>query len=317
MVEQVLMPSPLVITNCTSRKRAAGSPVRLTTPARLASLAELAARWKRLVTTAPAQTAAGDLYVGRAMTEAKFVCREIGAELCIVSAGLGLVHERHMVPNYDVSASARHSVLVGALRESGNEMSEWWIELTRKISGRGINEVVRADCRRLVFVALPASYLRLVSRDLAAIEPKFAENLRILTSEAGAMEVPAHLRDCVLPYTEQLESIDGFGGTRAEFPQRALRHFAVALSGSSLSLPHAHAAVRECLSRFKHRHVPKRQRKTDEEIADLIRQGWADCVGSSTKLHRYIRDERIVACEQSRFREIWHQVRAEFVSGRN
>ncbi len=43
----------------------------------------------------------------------------------------------------------------------------------------------------------------------------------------------------------------------------------------------------------------------------MLRQQWASHAGSSTRLHRYLRDKAQVACEQSRFVALWRQVRAE------
>lgn len=317
MATHLFAPSPLVITNCTNRKRAPHPPVSLTPLDHSSSLAQLARHWKGILRSAPHSATAGDLYVGRAIVESKRVCRHLGAELYVVSAGLGLVHEAQVVPNYDLSASEEGGVFSSALVTYGKSVEDWWGQLTRIMSRGTIASLVGASPGRLVLLTLPSSYIRLVARDLARIEPTAAANLRIFTSESGAFGVPSHLRSCVLPYTERLETLDGYDGTRAEFPQRALRHFVCMLGGHRLSLQDAHAAVRQSLSRLHFRSVPQRQKKTDQEIAGLIRQGWDQCNGGSTRLHRYLRDDQLVACEQSRFREIWRQVSAERKTGRS
>jgi hypothetical protein len=316
MAAHLLTLPSLVITNCTTRKRAPHPPVSLPSLDRPGSLPQLARRWKGILRAAPRSVPAGELYVGRAMVESKRVCREVGAELYVVSAGLGLVHEGQVVPNYDLSASANTGVLWGALARYGKSVEDWWMQLIRIGAGGSIASLVDSSPRRLVLLALPASYMRLVAKDLAGIESVAAANVRIFTSEAGCVEVPSQLRSCVLPYTERLETLDGYDGTRAEFPQRALRHFVCVLGGHKLSLSDAQAAVRKSLSRLDFRSIPQRQRKTDEEIADLIRKGWVQCEGGSTRLHRYLRDDQLVACEQSRFRVIWRQLRAERKTGR-
>ena len=43
----------------------------------------------------------------------------------------------------------------------------------------------------------------------------------------------------------------------------------------------------------------------------MLHKSWESHGGSSTRLLRYLRDEALVACEQGRFRSLWHQVRAE------
>jgi len=66
------------------------------------------------------------------------------------------------------------------------------------------------------------------------------------------------------------------------------------------------------MSDLARRTIPLRQKRTDEQIIALLRQSWTSYAGSSTRLHRYLRDEALVACEQSRFRTLWRQLLAEY-----
>ncbi len=303
---------PIVVTNCTTRKRATDPPVTLSVLARHESLPKLAKRWFAALSKMPRRTTAGELYVGRAMVESKRVARSLGADLYVVSAGLGLVHESDQVPNYDFTASASAGPLQAALDCSREPLTNWWSLLIERTATHGsLASVVRVTPDQLVLVALPASYLRLVGADLAAIGNEASQRLRIFTSEAGQAQVPECLRHCVLPYDGRLECVSGYQGTRAEFPQRALRHFVEALAGHELAAGDAHAAVTASLAGLVRRATPVRQRKSDEEITHMLRQQWASHAGSSTRLHRYLRDKAQVACEQSRFVALWRQVRAE------
>lgn len=312
MARQLSAFPPIVVTNCTTRKRAVEPPVSIGTAIGRESLPKLAKRWAAVLRRAPRSSTAGELYVGRAMAEAKSVAHSLAAELFVVSAGLGLVHEQALVPNYDFTASSDTGPLRSALEVSGEPITNWWAMLTQQsgadVSLRGL---VSTTSSQLVFLALPASYLRLVVADLATVDDAASRRLRIFTSEAGKAETPANLKHCVLPYDERLESLEGYDGTRAEFPQRALRHFVDVLQGHRLSLEEAHANVLAALDGLNFRKIPARQKRTDAQIAHMIRQRWTACAGSSTRLHRYLRDEALVACEQSRFRTLWQQVRAE------
>ncbi|EJY58328.1 hypothetical protein PACIG1_5859 [Pseudomonas aeruginosa CIG1] len=49
----------------------------------------------------------------------------------------------------------------------------------------------------------------------------------------------------------------------------------------------------------------KRRRASDEEVKALLIAAWGTHNGSSTRLLRYLRDDALVACEQSRFRSLW------------
>lgn len=310
MVRQFSGFPTIVVTNCTRRKRASEPPVSIGRGPGAESLAKFAKRWATALLHAPRGSTVDELYVGRAMVEAKRVARLLEADLFVVSAGLGLVHASDLVPNYDLTVSSETGPLRSALEAGRDPIGNWWSLLTEESVAKGsLSGLIEAVPNRSLLLALPASYLRLVVADLAMIAD--TRNVRIFTSTAGEAEVPARLKPCVLPYDERLESVPGYAGTRSDFPQRALRHFVEVLGGHGLSLRRAHSAVVAALDGLQFRAIPIRQKRTDAQIATLIRQRWNACSGSSTRLHRYLRDEAFVACEQSRFRSLWHQVKAE------
>ena len=93
--------------------------------------------------------------------------------------------------------------------------------------------------------------------------------------------------------------------------QRALRHFVHILRGHILPLDSAREQVRLAMNALVKPTVPKRERKSDAEIAELIEQNWARLNGSGAALLRYLRDEALVACEQSRFAMLRRDVQAQ------
>lgn len=303
---------PIIITNCTTRKRAPDPPVTLPIGYEREPVSAIAKQWNTLLRNAAQGTLAGDLYVGRAIGVSKRVTRLLDADLYIVSAGLGLVRETDLVPNYDLTVGADAGPLNEALKANGEDSTHWWaLRTVRPESAGSLAGLVCSVPDRMVIIALPSSYLQMVADDLGAILSDAAHMLRIFTSEAGKAKVPEHLRHCVLPYDERLESLGGYDGTRAEFPQRALRHFVEALSGHHLALKDAHAAVSASLAGLKKRVTPTRKRVSDAQIASMLREQWELYSGSSTRLHRYLRDKAHIACEQSRFRAIWRQLQSE------
>lgn len=303
---------PIVVTNCTTRKRAPHPPVLLSAETGCESLSELAVRWNVLLRDARWRTVAGDLYVGRAIAESKCVSRLLGADLYIVSAGLGLVRETTLVPNYNLTVSGSDGPLKDALKTSGENSTVWWTTLTRRAESAGsLCDLICTQPDRLVLIALPATYLEMVGDDLSTIDRNAARMIRIFTSEAGRAKLPGHLLQCALPYDERLESLVGYDGTRAEFPQRALRHFVEVLGGHHLALAHAHVVTTMALAGLKKRTTPPRRRVTDAQIASMLREQWTFYSGNSARLHRYLRDTALVACEQSRFQLLWRKVQAE------
>jgi hypothetical protein len=123
--------------------------------------------------------------------------------------------------------------------------------------------------------------------------------------------LPTRLQSSVLPYDERLEGLDGYAGTRSDFPQRALRHFVEVVRGHTLPLEQAREHVRAAMAALRKPVLPERQRKSDEEIIALLRQHWQRLNGSATALLRYLRDDALVACEQSRFRTLRQLVLVE------
>jgi hypothetical protein len=90
-----------------------------------------------------------------------------------------------------------------------------------------------------------------------------------------------------------------------------LHHFVAVLAGHTLSLDEARVRVQEAMAALQKPSLPARARKTDAEILDLLRQHWERLNGSATALLRFLRDEALVSCEQSRFGALRQQVFVE------
>jgi hypothetical protein len=151
----------------------------------------------------------------------------------------------------------------------------------------------------------------MVRDDLSHVSTNQAKHLLIFTSTAGAAVVPARLATSVMPYDDRLESVAGFAGTRADFPQRALRHFALELKAAALPLEEARAKVTAALAQRPRPSRPQGARLSDDEIRRMLRAQWTRHDGRSTRLLRYLRDEARISCEQKRFSRIWQSLAAE------
>lgn len=257
---------------------------------------------------------AGDLYVGRAMSESRAVASRLAGSLHVVSAGLGLAARDIFVPNYDLTVVQGAGSIAPALAKSGSGPADWWRELnalkgTPLPLSRHINEAARTK----FLVALPSAYICMLEHDLERLDASALDRVCIFTSRAGASMLASRLQRCVMRYDERLEGHRRYAGTRSDFPQRAMRHFVEELDGQLLGGESANAAVARAMAQLKQPVIPQRVRKTDEEIIELIRSEWAAHKGSSGRLHRYLRDTALVACEQSRFRGLWRHVKAEIL----
>jgi hypothetical protein len=305
----------IVITSCTSRKKKAGPVLALENVDTVGSLAALARTWRRQVEAAGKDTLqpASDLYGGRSMSEAKRAADSLGTPLYIVSAGHGLLRAEDGIPPYDVTVSpAPGNALHRSLVRLGGSPADWWQALIETFGRqRSLGQLLAEAPQSLVLLAMPSVYLTLLGRELADLGDEAVKRLRILTSLHGASTLPERLQQAVMPYDERLEGLAAFAGTRSDFPQRALRHFVTILEGHSLSSDVARDRVREAMQALRKPILPERQRKTDEEIMSLLTQNWSRFNGSATALLRFLRDEALVACEQSRFRSLRQQLLTE------
>lgn len=302
--------SYVVVTNCTARKRAGTPLVRFDPAPSATTLGEVVHGWRAALRSQSVALPAKTLYVGRSMSEAKSVARQLGAALFVVSAGIGLVGADQEVPGYDLSAAGASSGLTPVLARYGASVSDWWGALT---DGRGLHWLLGHAKGAVVLLALPAEYLRLVSGELKRLQPEESSRLRVFTSEVGRRMLAPLAAVPVMPYDDRLESIPGYSGTRPDFPQRALRHFTERIGGHTLPAGVAMREVQLALSSCNRRSVPQRTRLGDDEITDLIRRGWVACGGNSSRLLRYLRDDQQVACEQGRFAELRRRVHREFL----
>lgn len=310
----------IVVTSCTNRKKKTGTVLALENADRFESLCDLACGWQRQVRAVGEGElhAAVDLYAGRSITEAKRTADSLAASLYIVSAGHGLLRSDERIPSYNVTVSPTpDNALHRCLIRLGKSAADWWQALVQTFgTRRSFAELVTDSPSALFLLAVPSAYLPLLAHDLANLSNDDVRRLRILTSSHGASKLPTRLQAAVMPYDERLEGLAGHAGTRSDFPQRALRHFVAVLGGQALPLEFARQQVREAMDALRKPTLPERLRKTDEEIIALLQQNWDRFNGSATALLRYLRDDALVACEQSRFRSLRQHVSSQLNNGK-
>lgn len=293
-----------VITNCTARKKVIGETLKLRPSLLGESLQETIDRWHVELRKNTCRKRAVDVYQGRSVRDARRATQLSSGALYFVSAGLGLVSSSDEISAYDLTPSDPDGGLALALCRHGVSVADWWSCL----SGNVLSTTVRAQEDELFLIALPSTYLEMVRKDLGELQSQETNRIRILTSKAGASVVPQALHRVVMPYDDRLESIPGFSGTRADFPQRALLHFVEMLSGQHIGVEDSTSRVREALASYGERNFPSRRRADDDEIKRLIRHRWVECKGQSARLLRALRDGEAVACEQGRFARLWREV---------
>ncbi len=294
-----------IVTNCTQRK-AVDAHVDLGRLPDARELTTLANAWQRRLAGAPSAGTAATLYQGRSISDTAAVAEHLSARWYVVSAGLGLVPEDQSVPSYECTVAAG-SELSDRLVRLRATAADWWTALTASHP----HPLSRLIAQGPTLLALPSTYLRMVLQDLSQVSTAHAKHLRIFTSTAGAAVVPASLAGCAMPYDDRLESVPGYAGTRADFAQRALRHFVLELEAAALPREEAQVTVATSLARQPRPSRSQGARLSDDEIRRTLRTQWARHEGRSTRLLRYLRDEAGISCEQKRFSRIWQSLAAE------
>ncbi|WP_348697893.1 DUF6884 domain-containing protein [Duganella fentianensis] len=277
------------------------------------TIESLAKLWVTRVNEAKHREPVKTLYQGRAFSEAKRTARAVNAPLFVVSAGHGIVSCDELLPAYDLTATpSTDNPLHSMLGQMNKNAIDWWEALTQSFAlPRSLLELFNKHATNncIVVLAVPSTYLSMLHGDLLSLSDEQICRIRIITSEFGAEKLTGKLREMVLPYDERLEGNAAYAGTRNDFPQRALRHFVQELSGHELPIDRARERVISAMQSLTRRNLPTRGRKSDAEIEDLVLQVWHRHRGSQSVLLRWLRDEQLVSCEQSRFRKLWHRVK--------
>lgn len=303
----------LVITNCTGRKSQTPDP-KLSAAPKLTSQRDIgvcAQTWANTIKNAKHLYKAELLYQGRSIVDSKAVSDMLNADAYVISAGLGLVSSQDLIPSYELTV-VDGSPFGKQLQKQGYSNQDWWKKLNSalKKTSNPLSKLI--NCRRYkqVFIALPSSYLEMIKDDLWGVDPKLLSKVLVFTSSYGAQFIPEEWRHHALPYDERLEDAkSGYAGTRSDFPQRAMRHFLETVWTPKDSLEISIKKASQNLQKLHKPTLPARRRVDDDEILRIIKKNWKSKLGNSRDLLRYIRDEALVSCEQSRFQKLCSQVR--------
>lgn len=301
----------MVLTSCTNRKRVPAPRELTASSVRPGSLEKVAEEWIGRLARADGAAAASHLYCGRAFRQAEAAAAHLTAEFWVVSAGLGVVSADTIVPSYSLTVvPGTPDSIVGRIA-GGATPAEWWQALCAySLFGASLSCRIKST-RGPLLIALSGPYLAMIGQDLLALPEKTRSRLRIFTLASRA-SLPQDLSKYVMPYDARF---DGAGspmpGTRGDFAQRALAHFVESvLSDNPKGMFEEHAdAVGQMMSKLRPPKAISRTKASDDEILALIHRHWSKLNGQSSRMLRYLRDDLQVACEQSRFRDLFRAAR--------
>lgn len=298
---------PLLIASCSNRKRPTAEIVAGSLPS--GAIEVVGRDWFERLAPLPRKPAA-ELYCGRSVRDSERAARAVGADLLFASAGLGWVRSTEAVPSYGMTVVPGGGDNILARIDGDASAARWWQWLTANSPfSASLADMAKAT-DGLLLVALPQPYLVMVEADLLALPETVRPRLRIIQRRGSVLET---LAAWTLIYDDRLEGADDHAGTRSDFAARATCHFVEqVLPGREQGDVAEHdAAVQAALSRWTARPVRIGQRRSDEELRQIVAQHWEAAGGRTTQLLRILRDDLGIACEQSRFARLVSAMRAE------
>lgn len=297
----------VVIAPCSRRKRShVDATLRASNlaPAKIDRLAEV---WIARLACSPTVLPAEQLYAGRGIVEARHAANVLHAPLRIVSAGLGLVDSRRAVPAYSLTIATSDSDSIGSKALGPFSSGLWWKVLHNALGvPRGSMSDLMSEHDGLAIFALPGSYLELVADEIMALPSTALSRVRLIGPPREA--VRPELVTNWMPYDSRFDGPGGPNpGTRADFAQRAARHFAervVRTAPGADTATHADI-VQQCLRPLSPPAAPRREVGTDAELIEVIRGLLAKSGGRSGQTLMLLRRYAGRACEQGRFRRLF------------
>lgn len=297
----IIIPVDVVITTCSHRKFI--KPSRAATASALSRGTQqvVAAQWLAKTEGLRRSGPADAVYAGRAFGLARKTADELAARFYILSAGLGIVPASRSIPAYGLTVTGGHEHSVSRKILGTFNSTEWFSSLLASVYSDGWGDVAGRKSGRIL-VALSRPYAEMVGASLAKAPPKMLGRLRIFGASLESA-LPASLHGAIAPYDERLNKI--LPGTRTDFAQRAMLHFARAVTAKpSKDREDDFAVVRSALKNHKFPRQIRRPRMTDEEILAVIKKR-LQMQSGATQMLVALRHEEGIACEQSRFGRLY------------
>jgi hypothetical protein len=302
------------ITTCTSRKT-------LPCPAGL-SLQSIAANsvqkrfsaWLERLSCDKSETKKPiELYSGGSWKIVRRINSEFSGKLktWVVSAGQGLLAEEEKVPSYAATFASGEPDCVVSGKVSSDNLTDWWTLLCewRRANGKVISslaDLAHAYPNQPMVVALSADYFKATQSDLLKARAALSNPDLLVIISAGTNS-SGELANNLVPADARLENV--FGKSRivlnARVAEMVLRQF----KSGEIRASKVASYLGELIRGLPPSTYPKRESASDNEVSAFI----------SKKLHlspcscsRLLQEYRATgrACEQKRFRNLYHNIRS-------
>ncbi len=256
--------------------------------------------WQDLIENSNAILPADVLYAGRGIKN--LLNTNKNTDFYIVSAGLGLINRNEIIPSYSLTISNDTNVSINNFVHNSFESYSWWKLLKNtKYSQSSFGNICSE--KDVLLISLTTPYLLMLQNELRKIKSKvviFTGNNSILDNLGLS-----HLSS---PYTENFDGPDGFKkGAKVDFAQRIHLDFLERLNVYS-SLELVFSSIEEDMKKWRKPLVLNNQKLSDNEILKIIMDKIVNfkSIGS---LHKHLRHDLNIACEQKRFTKLFKDAR--------
>lgn len=275
--------------------------------------------WRRLSTHSTETLPAVDLYggdhwsVARSLPETA-IASGLDAYLWVASAGYGLVPAEARLRPYSATFAAGHSDSVFIARTDATRRLEftrrWWTHLgempgPRRGAPRTVTQLVKCFPNACVLVVGSPDYISAMEEDLGSAISGAPHPDRIVIVSRPSGSANKVLGNHLIPSDARLQR--GVGGARTSLHVRVAKKILEEIPQWEFSATILRAHYRRVLASSADAPTFDRKRLTDEQIERFIQAEVYRTPGiSCTKALRALRD-RGQACEQSRFKDIFHR----------
>jgi hypothetical protein len=271
----------------------------------------------RLRETSGPTVPASELYRGdhwKAASDAAAFVVGVGGRAWVCSAGYGLIPFDAPTRPYSATFTTGDpdSVTRLAAPDTDDVGAVWWAAIANwegPVSGapRLIAEVARQAPADLLVVTVSEPYLRALTPDLLSARERLSAPHRLLVLCGGASE--AHpLADNLVRWDSRVQIVDG---ALASMNARVVRRLLHEVHPGHLTLTAARKRVASWATTAATRSRPERQRVSDSEVCEFIRDRMAAAPSlSPSALHREFRDSGL-ACERLRFLSLLRAISEE------
>jgi len=304
-----------VVVTCTKQKRIA-APKELSVGAlKKGSVEERFRVWKSRLSSAQVEKCkVGDLYSGDHWVAVKgFTATKFKIKTWVASAGYGLLGLDDQITPYAATFSKANSDSIFnkvSKEEQANASRLWWKQLTSwRITShsRSLKTLAQSRSSEPFLVVASDKYLRAIGNDLADAARELDDSNLLSILSAGCKSL-AGLNDNLLPCDARLQHV--VGGARRSVNTRVASHL-ISTSSSLPTFSKLKAKLNKLMKDLPDLPVYDRVPVTDDEVLKyLLSELRKDSSKAHTPLLRKFRDEGR-ACEQSRFRGLYKQVKKE------